>query len=998
MDAAPDPFQDRLERALGDAYHVVRELGGGGMSRVFLATEVAFGRNVVIKVLPPDLAADVNRERFRREVHLAAGLQHPMIVPLHSAGEADGLIWYSMPFVDGQSLRERLVGGAIPALEALPILVDVARALGAAHRKGIVHRDIKPGNILLHEQHAVVADFGIAKALTVSVAETNASLGLTGTGFALGTPTYMAPEQAAGDETVDARADIYSLGCVAYEMLSGRTPFTEGSAPRMLIAHATQVPIPLESVAKVSPGLSALIMRCLEKDPALRWHTADALADALEPMRFSADRMSSPSVKYVAPSAPARGSASVAKSSKARYVLGGAALAIVVASGVMLSGKRSVRAADSETLGQDGLHPLAAANFVPPKTIIVADAENRTADSTLGDLLTEALLTELRESRIVTVMTPAATSAALRRMQQPAVARLSASLARDIALREAVPVVVESRIQKIGSTYLVRAALVSTTDRVEQGVAQETAPNDDALIAAIGRLARRTRERLGESSVTLDALAPMEQLTTTSLDALRKYSEANRATKSVVNDFSAYPRAIALLESALKIDSTFAMAWRQLGLLLIEFEYPYHDARSKLALSRAHALRERLSPIERALTDASYFAYVEHDRRRAAEAYEDALREQPGNRAALLFAETLAYEQGQFESMRAYAARRVAVDSGDVTSWRALVWGEYGSGRAREASLVRAVMRSRFSSGPDSSWVNQVDLDFFAHQREWPQVEALCRRLLASPRDPSRQLILRSWLSEALAARGHLEAWWRIHDSTGAAFLAGPDTAERRIWRGTAARTRYRDRAWYGGDTVGIGEGVRTYIAESGIAQWKIFDRLDDDVFLDFELAGDARGARAAYIATRDEAERQKGRGDWVQLRVGSSFFTSRLARVLLLEGKPREALPLLKATAPDELPYPVDESFYVGVAYLALARPDSAKLWFSKVTQLSQDPRRAWWIDSRFRPRALQYLCELAETASQKQQWCGALASEWKDADPILQPVVARARQRMAE
>jgi serine/threonine-protein kinase len=326
-------FQEHLELALGDEYRVVRELGGGGMSRVFLATEVALGRQVVIKVLTPELAAGVNRERFRREVQLAAGLQHPLIVPLLSAGEAEGLLWYTMPFVEGESLRERIQRGALNARDALPILVDVARALGAAHRKGVVHRDIKPGNILLHEQHAVVADFGVAKALT---AATSDSTGLTTGGLAVGTPAYMSPEQAAGDATVDARADIYALGCVAYEMLHGKTPFVDPSAARMLVAQVSQMPVPLHQVAPVRRGLSEVVMRCLEKDPALRWPTAEMLADALEEQRFTTDSTPLPSEPVAQPRTPTQPLPTVTppKATKPRSAgrrIFGVGLAVVVA-------------------------------------------------------------------------------------------------------------------------------------------------------------------------------------------------------------------------------------------------------------------------------------------------------------------------------------------------------------------------------------------------------------------------------------------------------------------------------------------------------------------------------------------------------------------------------------------------------------------------------------------------------------------------------------------
>ena len=213
---------ERLQAALGTAYRVEKELGGGGMSRVFVAEETRLARRVVIKVLPPDLALEMRIDRFNREIQLSASLQHPHIVPLLAAGGADDLLYYTMPFVEGEPLRTKLNReGELPVRDAVRILKDVADALAYAHARGVVHRDIKPDNVLLSGHHAVVADFGVAKA--VSQAKTES--GLTSVGVALGTPAYMAPEQAAGDPNIDARADIYAFGAMAYEMLTGRSPF-----------------------------------------------------------------------------------------------------------------------------------------------------------------------------------------------------------------------------------------------------------------------------------------------------------------------------------------------------------------------------------------------------------------------------------------------------------------------------------------------------------------------------------------------------------------------------------------------------------------------------------------------------------------------------------------------------------------------------------------------------------------------------------------------------
>ncbi|MGH7712866.1 MAG: protein kinase domain-containing protein, partial [Gemmatimonadaceae bacterium] len=273
-----------LDETLGDAYVLERELGGGGMSRVFLAQDRALGRHVVVKVLSPDLLAGVNRERFKREIQLTARLQHPHIVPILSSGEVDGIPYYMMPFEEGQSLRVRLArSGALPVSEAVSILRDVARALEFAHEKGIVHRDIKPENILLVGNTAAVADFGIAKALATSrPAGGGEANTLTEIGVAIGTPQYMAPEQAAADDTVDHRADLYAFACVAYEVLTGEPPFV-GSPSVMIRAHFVTTPTPISAKrADVPEALATLIARCLEKDPNDRPANARELISVLD--------------------------------------------------------------------------------------------------------------------------------------------------------------------------------------------------------------------------------------------------------------------------------------------------------------------------------------------------------------------------------------------------------------------------------------------------------------------------------------------------------------------------------------------------------------------------------------------------------------------------------------------------------------------------------------------------------------------------------------------
>jgi serine/threonine-protein kinase len=297
-EAARDPeLQRRLQEHLGDAYLIETEMGGGGMSRVFLAKDHALNRRVVIKVLPQSLAATVSVDRFRREIMLAAKLQHPHIVPVLAAGELKDLPYFVMPFIEGESLRARIQRGPLSVRETVGIMRDVARALAFAHRLGIVHRDIKPDNILLSSGSAVVTDFGVAKALTDARNPQHQGGGstMTAAGVSLGTPQYMAPEQAAADPNTDHRADIYALGIVGYEMLAGVPPFHGRSQHELLRAQLTEQPQPLSSRRYDVPVvLSQLIMQSLEKSPDARPRQASDVVRVLESSEAVSGEFASP--------------------------------------------------------------------------------------------------------------------------------------------------------------------------------------------------------------------------------------------------------------------------------------------------------------------------------------------------------------------------------------------------------------------------------------------------------------------------------------------------------------------------------------------------------------------------------------------------------------------------------------------------------------------------------------------------------------------------------
>ena len=272
----------RLTAALSGSYAIERELGAGGMATVYLAEDLKHHRKVAIKVLREDLAASLGPTRFLREIEIAAQLQHPHILPLLDSGNVDGFLFYVMPFVTGQSLRERIGReGELPLHEAVRLLMEVVDALAHAHAHGVVHRDIKPDNVMLSGRHALVADFGVAKA----VSEATGRNTVTTLGVAVGTPTYMSPEQAAADPHIDHRSDIYAVGVMAYELLAGRPPFTGATPQQVLAAHVTEEPDPVSKRRPgVSPALEQVVMRCLAKRPADRWQTADELLAQLEPL------------------------------------------------------------------------------------------------------------------------------------------------------------------------------------------------------------------------------------------------------------------------------------------------------------------------------------------------------------------------------------------------------------------------------------------------------------------------------------------------------------------------------------------------------------------------------------------------------------------------------------------------------------------------------------------------------------------------------------------
>jgi serine/threonine-protein kinase len=560
---------DRLQTALGGAYRVERELGGGGMSRVFLAEETRLARQVVIKVLPPDLALEMRVDRFNREIQLSASLQHPHIVPLLAAGGADDLLYYTMPFVEGEALRSRLTReGELPVRDAVRILIDVADALAYAHARGVVHRDIKPDNVLLSGQHAVVADFGVAKA--VSQAKTES--GLTSVGVALGTPAYMAPEQAAGDPNIDHRADIYAFGAMAYEMLTGRAPFAGMSPHQMLAAHVTEPVVPItDRRAAVPPALADLVMSCLAKNPADRPQSAAEMRQALE-------SMATPSGSTPVSSTVATVRHVLRRPRSRRLAIG------LVAVVVLVGGWFALR----------------------PRTTSSLD-DNRIAIAPF-DVLGPGL--DLWREGLVDVLTRSLDGAGPLRAVSPnvVVKRWGSSGRADAAAAQALGQGTGARTVVFGGLIGAGADSVRLTATVldvqNQSVLGEIELRErtDRMDRLADSLTIRILRELGRTRAI--ALVRSAPLGSHSLPALKAFLQGEQFLRR-----SAWDSALAYHQRAIALDSSFTLAWSHAGLAA-GWQHSAQDSLSHTFMLRAGALNHGLAPRESLIVTSESLAAV----------------------------------------------------------------------------------------------------------------------------------------------------------------------------------------------------------------------------------------------------------------------------------------------------------------------------------------------------------------------------------------------------
>jgi eukaryotic-like serine/threonine-protein kinase len=1039
-------LQQRLQSALGDTHRILRELGGGGMSRVFLAEEVRLGRQVVVKVLPPETGAAVNVERFEREIKLAARLQHPHIVPLLSAAAAGDLLYYIMPFIQGESLRSKLAReGELPVAEAGRILREIVDALSYAHRNGVVHRDIKPYNVLLSDGHAVVTDFGVAKAVSVS----SGSSSLTSLGVALGTPAYMAPEQAAADPHVDHRADIYAAGVLGYEMLAGRTPFNAPTPQGMLAAHITQAPEPVARVRPaVSPALNAVLMRCLEKRAADRWQSAAELLGQLEAATTPSGGLSptaaTPAISSGTEQAirrfhPARVALLFAAASAGAlgvvyflirrlglpdWVLTGTIVLLLIGLPITLvAGHLERRRALARASGRvsaapaGGLHGwltwrmamrggvlafaalgivtvayttmrvlgigpvgtlVASGRLSARDRLVVADFENRTADSSLGASVTEAFRIDLAQTPLVRILSSGEVGDALGRMRRDPATPVTPALAREIATREGAKGVVTGEISSLGKSYVLSARILSAADGSELVALRETAGDDAGIVAALDRLSAKVRERIGESLTSIRAGEPLEQVTTGSLEALRLYSEGSR-----LSDQGFERQAVERLEQAIALDSGFAMAWRKLAVALDNARNS--QERVIAATTKAWQHRERLTEIERQLAIAYYHARADVDPAKEEAAYRRVLAIQPDNYVAANNLSILLAEQGQPEAAESLVAPAIRVSPQADNMWLQLLFARMMQGRDAETRATLDTMGARVGSDhPMFAWARGMALTSMG---DYEGAERGFLELASKVGDTD--------LGELSAAHQGLAVVARIRgrlDKAERHTRVDMEVSGRRGLPGVVlldAVSLARDALVFRRDSAGALRILDAALREQPLDSMPPLDRPGAHVATMYALAGRPEQARrilSGYESQVPEGVR-RGRWEWYKAR----------GWLALADGRPRDALAAFVQgrSAPT---CPRCGGWDEGVAYERVGLPDSALAGYQRA--VARDGPWKAGADQWTLGPSLKRLGELYEGRGDRAralEYYGRFVKLWKDADPVLQPTVREVRGRMA-
>ena len=941
-------------------YRILEKLGAGGMGVVYKAHDTRLERAVALKFLPDDLTHNQQAlERFRREALASSALNHANICTVHDIGEQDGRPFLAMEFVDGETLRQHIGGKPLSIEEILNLGIQIADALDAAHSQGIIHRDIKPGNIFVTRRgQAKVLDFGLAKLIRGSaardateVSQASAEEPLSIVGIISGTPSYMSPEQIRGDD-LDTRADVFSLGLLLYEMATGKKAFSGSTGGVIIEAILSRTP---ESVRNLNPEipaeLEAIINKAIEKDKAKRYQSAAELRADLQTLRrgFESGHTATQLLATAGLSQP-----SFTKRYKwAIPAIGAAVLVAMIAGGWLYYAKKT--------------HALSETD-----TVVLAEFTNKTGDAVFDDTLRQGLSVQLEQSPFLSLIPDQRMRQTLQLMGKPANEKLTAEVAREVCQRLGSKAYLTGSISNLGSQYVIGLSAINCQTGESLTQEQVTADSKEHVLGALGEASGKLREKLGESLKMVNNFStPIDQATTPSLEALQAYSMGRNALLAHGDNTTAVP----LFQQAIKLDPNLAIAYASLGTV-------YHNLGEKeLAAQntrRAYELRAKVSEREKFYIESHYFDFVAGDLEKSRQVYETWTQMYPREQIPALNLGVLYQELGQYEKALAQYKQALKLSPNDVLSYGNTVSVLVNLNRLKEA---RAAADEALGKKLDSTDLRTaMYLMAFLQNDD----EAMQKTAAWGAERPEDQSLMLYYQADTAAYTGQLtKARELSHKCVAAAELAG--RKERAA--GCEAAGALREALF------GNGADAKK-LAATALSHSNARDVLFV-VGLSFALV--AERDKAIEIA---DAMKTRYPDDTI---VRFNYLPTIYAAIALDDNDAERAIEFLKAASVDELGLAGGTSYstymypvYVrGLAYLAAKQGDAAAAEFQKILAwpgvVANEPIGALAHLQLARARRLA-----GQTAEANASYSNFLAL-WKNADgsfPLVAAVQAEAKR----